>query len=165
MEEIEGLLEKYEPGHPRMKPDALEQIKKIEKERDEMMKKSQQQQPTFMMGTPDGKQIPLGPEQIVQIIQQQQQQLQAMQQKIMQQDILIKHLTSLQEGGGGSIEDDADNEFLKSKVKIQETVIANLQKQIKTLKGGPEVEPPVPKKEEKEVSKSDPEIHFTIEDD
>jgi hypothetical protein len=163
LEEIDALLEKYEPGHPRMKPDAIEQIIKIEKERDEMIKRSQQQQQqqqTIMMGTPDGKQIPLGPEQIVQIIQQQQHQMQGMQQKIMEQDILIKHLTSLQ----GSSSLDVDKEFLESKVKIQETVIANLQQQIKCLQDGGQQKSITPPSTPP-LKKSDPEIHFTIEED
>lgn len=36
MNEIEGLLENYEPGHPRMKPDVLQQIKEIDKQRAEL---------------------------------------------------------------------------------------------------------------------------------
>ena len=36
MNRIEGLLEAYEPGHPRMKPDVLQQIKEIDKQRAEL---------------------------------------------------------------------------------------------------------------------------------
>lgn len=36
MNRIEGLLETYEPGHPRMKPDVLQQIKEIDKQRAEL---------------------------------------------------------------------------------------------------------------------------------
>ena len=48
MNEIEGLLENYEPGHPRMKPDVLQQIKEIDKQRAELEAanvKIQMQQP------------------------------------------------------------------------------------------------------------------------
>ena len=48
MNKIEGLLENYEPGHPRMKPDVLQQIKEIDKQRAELEAanvKIQMQQP------------------------------------------------------------------------------------------------------------------------
>lgn len=36
MEDVEGLLEDYAPGHPRMKPDVLQQITEIDKQRREL---------------------------------------------------------------------------------------------------------------------------------
>ena len=38
MKKIDGLLAKYEPGLPTMKPDVLKQIKEIESKRDQMIK-------------------------------------------------------------------------------------------------------------------------------
>ena len=38
MRDIDGLLENYEPGEPKMKPDVLIQIKEIEAKRDKMVK-------------------------------------------------------------------------------------------------------------------------------
>ena len=38
MRDIDALLDKYEPGLPKMKPDVLVQIEKIKKEREEMVK-------------------------------------------------------------------------------------------------------------------------------
>lgn len=48
MDEVENLLENYEPGHPRMKPDVLQQITEIDKQRRELEEanvKIQLQQP------------------------------------------------------------------------------------------------------------------------
>jgi hypothetical protein len=44
MNQIDKLLENYEAGSPKMKPDVLEQIKKIEAERAEMLRKAEEQQ-------------------------------------------------------------------------------------------------------------------------
>ena len=44
MKNIDGLLEKYEPGLPNMKPDVLKQIKEIEARRDVMVKDMEEKQ-------------------------------------------------------------------------------------------------------------------------
>jgi hypothetical protein len=44
MEDIDGLLDKYDPGKPEMKPEVLEQIKEIEAKRAQMIKDAQLQQ-------------------------------------------------------------------------------------------------------------------------
>jgi glycosyltransferase involved in cell wall biosynthesis len=80
MQDIDALLDKYEPGKPNMKPDVLKQIKEIEKEREkivqeQMMKMNTQQQSQqikIMMNTPDGKQVELNPQDIAKLLQQQQ---------------------------------------------------------------------------------------------
>jgi hypothetical protein len=84
MKDIDRLLENYEPGDPKWKPDVLGQIKEIEAERDRMIAEMQaQQQP---LGTPGAPQImvqqegqeprPLSAQEIVGLVQQQQQQIQ-----------------------------------------------------------------------------------------
>ena len=78
LEDIEELLKKYEPGEPKMKPDVIEQIKKIEEERG----KSVQQ---VVMNRPGMDPIALSNEQILQLLQQQQQHLQEQQQIIQKQ--------------------------------------------------------------------------------
>ena len=80
MEEIDALLLKYEPGEPKMKPDVLEQIKRIEKERMEQQMKNG----VLFMERPGQSPQPLNQQQIIEIIQQQQQQLQH-QQSIIQE--------------------------------------------------------------------------------
>jgi hypothetical protein len=55
MNDIDDLLEKYEPGLPKMKPDVLEQIKVIEERRDKMIKELEEQQNKPIMLTQPGK--------------------------------------------------------------------------------------------------------------
>lgn len=55
MTEIDELLAKYEPGEPKMKPDVLEQTKKIEEERKRHMMQQQQQ---YMQSQAQNQQIP-----------------------------------------------------------------------------------------------------------
>jgi glycosyltransferase involved in cell wall biosynthesis len=80
MEDIGPLLEKYEPGNPRYKPDVIDQIKKIEDERNKMMQQQMQAQgqgpPQIMMQNPGQEPRALSTEEIVQLIQNQQQQIQ-----------------------------------------------------------------------------------------
>lgn len=78
---IDKLLEKYEPGEPKMKPDVLKQIKEIEAKReqmikDEMEKQKQQGNGPIVLQRPGEQPVQLTQPQVVQIMQQQQQQLQ-----------------------------------------------------------------------------------------
>jgi hypothetical protein len=120
MNQIETLLQSYEPGDPSMKPDVIEQTKELEIKRqkmiEEQMRLHQQQQlqnpnlnqtPTQnqqliqdQMQQPhsnvvlvqDGKQTILTPEQIVNIIKQQQQQIETLVQQIHLRDQKINEL-------------------------------------------------------------------------
>ena len=79
MEDIDGLLEKYDPGKPEMKPDVLKQIKEIEAKRAEMIKQMEEQQKMngpIMMSQNGGPPVQLNSQQIVQIIEQQKKQIQ-----------------------------------------------------------------------------------------
>jgi len=79
MEDIDGLLEKYDPGKPEMKPDVLKQIKEIEAKRAEMIKQMEAQQKMngpIMMSLNGGPPVQLNSQQIVQIIEQQKKQIQ-----------------------------------------------------------------------------------------
>ena len=72
MEEIDSLLEKYDPGKPEMKPDVLKQIKEIEAKRAEMIKQMEAQQKIngpIMMSQNGGPPVQLNSQQIVQIIE------------------------------------------------------------------------------------------------
>ncbi len=76
MRDIDALLDKYEPGLPKMKPDVLVQIEEIKKERDEMIKRETEkmQNGPILMQQGDGKPpIQLTSGQVVNIIQQLQQ--------------------------------------------------------------------------------------------
>ena len=72
LEDIDKLLDNYEPGLPKMKPDVLNQIKKIKKERAEAIDKMQNG--PIMLQQGDGQPpIELNHQQVVQFIKQLQQ--------------------------------------------------------------------------------------------
>lgn len=79
MEDIDALLDKYDPGKPNMKPDVLKQIAEIEAKRAQMIKdhqEQQQQQYAPIMFTQEGKEpMQLTSQQIVQIVTQQKEQI------------------------------------------------------------------------------------------
>jgi len=79
MEDIEGLLAKYEPGEAKMKPDVLAQIKKIDAERAKMAQLQQQQQAAgapaagqIMLERPGQPPLVLSNNDIVHLVKQQQ---------------------------------------------------------------------------------------------
>lgn len=79
MKRIDGLLEKYEPGLPKMKPDVLIQIKEIEAKRELMIKEEMakmQENGPIMLQQPGKEPIKLSNGDVVKLIQQQQQQIQ-----------------------------------------------------------------------------------------
>jgi len=87
MEEIESLLEKYEPGEPKMKPDVLAQTKIIEENRQKMIAEARQQQqqqnpnqnmPGIMVQEPGKPPRMLMPEETLQVINGQQQEIQVL---------------------------------------------------------------------------------------
>lgn len=78
MKKIDKLLEKYEPGEPKMKPDVLAQIKVIEEERAEMMRKAQEEMAAknatgpIVLQRPGEQPKELSQQEVIGIIQQQQ---------------------------------------------------------------------------------------------
>jgi hypothetical protein len=90
MRDIDALLDKYEPGLPKMKPDVLKQIEQIKKERDEMIKQETEkmQNGPIMLQQGDGMPpIQLTTVQVVSIIQQ----LQEANTKLTQQNTQLLH--------------------------------------------------------------------------
>ena len=90
MRDIDALLDKYEPGLPKMKPDVLKQIEQIKKERDEMIKQETEkmQNGPIMLQQGDGMPpIQLTTVQVVSIIQQ----LQEANTKLTQQNTQLQH--------------------------------------------------------------------------
>jgi glycosyltransferase involved in cell wall biosynthesis len=88
MKDIDRLLENYEPGDPKWKPDVLGQIQEIEAERDRMIMEMQKQQglgapgaPQIMMQQPGQEPRALTAQEIVSLVQQQQQQIQGLTQQ------------------------------------------------------------------------------------
>lgn len=95
MDDIDALLDKYRPGKPDMKPEVLKQIKKIEKEREKMVKEQnlQNNAPNKIMMQREGEQpIELTGEQVVQLIKQQTEQIDVMSKKINTQEDIISKL-------------------------------------------------------------------------
>ena len=95
MTHIDPLLENYEPGEPKMKPDVLKQIKEIEEKRDQMIKEElskQQAGSQIMLQQPGKPPLALNNQQIVEMIQQQQQQLQQLVQKCEESDKVVSML-------------------------------------------------------------------------
>lgn len=84
MKNIDGLLDAYKPGEPNMKPDVLEQMKKMELERAEMaMKKQQQQQQDvkITMKKQDGNSVQLSLEDMNKLFNYQQNEMKKLQEK------------------------------------------------------------------------------------
>jgi len=79
LNKIDKMLENYEPGLPKMKPDVLEQIKKIEAERAEMLRKAQEEYNAnnpnsnqIILQQPGKEPVVISPQEAVNIMQQQQ---------------------------------------------------------------------------------------------
>ena len=72
MNKIDKLLENYEPGDPKNKPDVLKQIKEIEEERKKM---TTEQNNSRIIVNQNGKNIELNNQQVVNILKQQQEQI------------------------------------------------------------------------------------------
>jgi hypothetical protein len=97
LEDIGGILEKYEPGTAKYKPDVLIQMKQIEAERERIMQQQMQQmqntqQQQIMMQVPGGEPRALNMQEIVGIIQQQQQHLQALTQRNQELEQMVMQL-------------------------------------------------------------------------
>ena len=90
---IVGLLKKYEPGLPAMKPDVLKQIAEIEQERKQQANMMNNQAPTsIMLQQANGTSTTLSMEQVVDLLRQQQSQLQQMTQLLQGKDTEIQML-------------------------------------------------------------------------
>ena len=75
MDDIDKLLEKYEPGDPKMKPDVLKQLKEIETERAQLIAQEQAKSGQIVMNQPGQPPVTLTTVQIVELIKGQQAQL------------------------------------------------------------------------------------------
>jgi len=146
MRDIDGLLENYEPGDPKMKPDVLLQIKEIEAKRDQMVKDEMAKMQgggQIMLQQPGQPPAALNNQQVVELIQQQQQHIQQLTQKCeefnsstaMLQKQLIEKTRTIRELSSKS--SSADNIIIteastdnSSKISDLESIIVTLQKQL-----------------------------------
>jgi len=98
MKHIDKLLENYEPGLPKMKPDVLAQIKVIEAERAETIRKLELEQKQknasapIVLQRPGESPVELSQQDVVNIIQQQQANIQQQQTKIQNLEKIITQL-------------------------------------------------------------------------
>lgn len=166
MKEIDPLLEAYEPGLPKMKPDVLKQIKEIEAEREEMIKAEMEKQKSNgpitlqRQGEPP---VQLSNQDIINIINQQQEQ--------------IKQLSEALKNSGDKTNYDKLKEseniinMLQKKLIEKTKEVVELKKQLKTA-------PPVQREEMTRIpideqeettkvssTKSDPEVLVLVNDD
>jgi hypothetical protein len=81
VEDIDEILKTYEPGEPKMKPDVLEQTKKLDEDRKKMMAQHQQQNPPapgIMIQEPDKPPRMMTTDETLKLIQTQQQEIQTL---------------------------------------------------------------------------------------
>jgi glycosyltransferase involved in cell wall biosynthesis len=92
LRDIDGLLENYEPGLPKMKPDVLKQIKEIEAEREQMLKDEMEKlknNAPIMLQRPGQEPIQLSNQQVVNMIQEHQKQISLLGEKCGQYENMI----------------------------------------------------------------------------
>ena len=87
MEDIDGMLAKYEPGEPKMKPDVIKQIGEILKEREKILMEEQAKNAKIILQRPGEAPIEIGPAQAVEMMK-------AQQQEIVKKDARIAELES-----------------------------------------------------------------------
>jgi glycosyltransferase involved in cell wall biosynthesis/uncharacterized coiled-coil DUF342 family protein len=132
MKDIDGLLEKYEPGDPKMKPDVLKQIKEIEEKREQMVKEEmakQQANGQIMLQQPGKPPLALTNQQIVEMIQQQQSQIQQLVSRCQDSDKTITTLQQQLASKPDSHKGIAISENKQNNVDL-ENMVVNLQKQL-----------------------------------
>jgi hypothetical protein len=132
--EIDGLLEKYDPGHPKWKPDVLIQMKKIEEEREKMIQQMSVGGQQIMMQNDKGEQVPLSPQQVIQVLNDLQNQIKFLtdklnesQQIIMEKDTLIRNLQRDVMSSGAINTPNATGELLKKEESISELHIEKIR--------------------------------------
>lgn len=103
MEDIDPLLEKYEPGNPKMKPDVLKQIAEIEKEREKMVQEEMAKNGQIMLNQPGKPPVPLSIQQVVDLLTKQGEQIILYERRIaeleninrnLQKELLQKHVST-----------------------------------------------------------------------
>ena len=147
MEDIDGMLEHYEPGRPHMKPDALKQIKEIEAKHAKMMEDAIAEQKAngpIMLQRPGLEPLKLSSEQVVNIIKQQQEQMHALEEKNNQNakyiGLLQQKLIESKKSTTGPVLSTVStapnaqlNEYVAANQSLQERLIASMS-EISTLK-------------------------------
>ena len=102
VEDIDPLLEKYEPGNPKMKPDVLKQIAEIEKDREKMMQEEMAKNGQIMLNQPGKPPVPMSMTQVAdllskqgEMLSKQGEQLQAYEKRIVELETINRNLQKL----------------------------------------------------------------------
>lgn len=98
MEEVDKLLENYEPGEPKMKPDVLVQIKEIEAKREKMLQAEMAKQKAngpIVLQRPGEEPVELNNTQVVDIIEKQQEVIASANSEIKKQNARIAELETI----------------------------------------------------------------------
>ena len=91
MNRIDGLLEKYEPGEPKMKPDVLKQMVEIDLERKKMMEEKQGM-PQIIMERPGEAARPMTSAEIVEALRQHQHMNKLLQKRVKELEAMVHGL-------------------------------------------------------------------------
>ena len=98
MEEVDKLLENYEPGEPKMKPDVLVQIKEIEAKREKMLQEEMAKQKAngpIVLQRPGEEPVELNNAQVIDIINKQQEFIATANSEMAKRDSRITELETL----------------------------------------------------------------------
>ena len=95
MEDIDPLLEKYEPGDPKMKPDVLKQIAEIEKEREKIIQAEMEKNGKIMLNQPGKSPVPMTISQIAELLTKQGQQIHMYEKRIAELEGINRSLQKL----------------------------------------------------------------------
>jgi glycosyltransferase involved in cell wall biosynthesis len=95
MDEIDPLLEKYEPGNPRMKPDVLKQIAEIERDREKMMQEEMAKNGQIMLNQPGKPPVPMTMPQIAEMLTKQGEQIHLYERRIAELEGINANLQKL----------------------------------------------------------------------
>lgn len=95
MEEIDPLLEKYEPGKPQMKPDVLKQIAQIEKDREKMIQDEMAKNGQIMLNQPGKPPVALTAPQVVEMLTKQNEQIHVYEKRIQELESINMQLQKM----------------------------------------------------------------------
>jgi glycosyltransferase involved in cell wall biosynthesis len=95
MDDIDPLLEKYEPGNPKMKPDVLKQIAEIERDREKMMQEEIAKNGQIMLNQPGKPPVPMTMPQIAELLTKQNEQIQLCERRIAELEGINANLQKL----------------------------------------------------------------------
>ena len=95
MDDIDPLLEKYEPGNPKMKPDVLKQIAEIERDREKMMQEEISKNGQIMLNQPGKPPVPMTMPQIAELLTKQNEQIQLCEKRIAELECINANLQKL----------------------------------------------------------------------